>query len=106
MTRGAKIAVWTYWIAFGIMLAVAAMLGFLLEPNGAIEVPTWLKAMAWISTSTLLVGQALCWSEGFKRYNAESAPFAGRGVGRLVVYVLIAQFTLPIQDIELPSWLP
>jgi len=43
-----------------------------------------------VSTFTVLIGQLLCWRAGWKGYNAESAPFAGKRIDKFVVYVPLA----------------
>jgi membrane protein YqaA with SNARE-associated domain len=67
-------------------------------------VPLWFKIGTALATSMLLIGQLLCWRAGWKRFNAESAPFAGKRVDKFVVYVAFAPFSLPFSDITFPKW--
>ncbi len=99
MPPEAKIAVRTYWSAVVAMMVLACVGNVFGE-----IIPLWWKIGAWISTLIVLVGQLLCWRAGWKRYNSESAPFAGKRIDKFVVYVLFAPISLWFSDITFPKW--
>ncbi len=101
MPPEAKIAVRTYWGGFVAMVVLACIGSTFLSES---SIPLWWKIGAWASTLTVLVGQLLCWRAGWKRYNAESAPFAGKRIDKFVVYVLFAPISLWFSDIAFPKW--
>jgi membrane protein YqaA with SNARE-associated domain len=99
MPPEAKVAVRVYWGAVIAMIVLASIGNVLGE-----IIPMWWKIGAWISTLTVLVGQLLCWRAGWKRYNSESAPFAGKHIDKFVVYVLFSPIGLCFSDITFPKW--
>jgi hypothetical protein len=100
MPSEAKVAVRVYWIPVAAMLVLAGIGNTFDESS----IPLWWKMGAWASTLTVLLGQLLCWRAGWKRYNAESAPFAGKRIDKFVVYVLFAPISLWFSDITFPKW--
>lgn len=97
MPREAKVAVSTFYSAFAALLVVAYE-----AADGAAATPSWVSPLAKASAVVLLIGQLLCWRAGWRRYNAGSAPFAGRRIDKFIVYVFFAPFTLPFSTITFP----
>ena len=99
MTHDAKTAVRVHFGAFAALFVLAVIGNFVAE-----DIPLWLRIGATVFIAVLFFGQFLCWRAGWKRYNAESAPFAGKRLDKFVVYVLFAPITLLFSDITFPKW--
>ena len=99
MTPEAKFAVRFFYGGIASMFILAAVGNLFAD-----DIPLWFKIGAVVTTTATFIGQVFCWRAGWRRYNSECAPFAGKRLDKFIVYVLFAPLSLPFTNITFPRW--